>query len=147
MQGGVGVGVGIGAIASSGSSNKGSVSTVSKEELVLEQDYMGMSEVSSTSKLIEEEEDGEEALELGLGLGLGSIGSKVIKPTNPWGDYCRILTAKDFPSLVSSSSSPTAVAGIKRAAEADSVGQELGSNMSRCVFFCVCARAFLLSIL
>ncbi|KAJ8633193.1 hypothetical protein MRB53_026529 [Persea americana] len=123
MQGGSGVG----GVASSGSSNHGSISTVSKAEVVLEQDYMGMSEVSSTSKLVEEEENEDGELELGLGLGWGTGGTKVNKPTTPWGEYCRILTAKDFPSLVSSSS-PT-VAGTKWAAEADSVGQEIGSNM------------------
>lgn len=121
--------------ASSGSSNNGSMSTVSKAEVV-EQDYVGMSEVSSypTRSKAVEEEDGTE-LELGLGLSLGP-GSKVT--ASAWGDYCRILTAKDFPpSNVSSSASPNAaatsrargvVAGTKRAAESDSVAHDAPST-------------------
>ncbi|XP_058101287.1 auxin-responsive protein IAA13-like isoform X2 [Magnolia sinica] len=124
MQGGGG-----GGRASSGSSNNGSMSTVSKAE-VIEQDYVGLSEVSSSYQTnkrtqqeveVEEEDDHGTELELGLGLGLG-LGAKV-KPC-AWGDYCRILTAKDFPS--SMASPRVSVAGTKRAA--DSVAQELGSN-------------------
>lgn len=110
---------------SSGGSNKSSISTVSKAE-----DFVGMSEVSSypTTKRMEgvgggeQEEDGAE-LELGLGLGLGP-GTKPNPPS--WGDYCRILTAKDFPSMVPV---PTPVSGTKRAA--DSAPQEAGSNSPR----------------
>ncbi|KAG9447651.1 hypothetical protein H6P81_013779 [Aristolochia fimbriata] len=105
---------------SSGCSNNGSMSTVSKAEVV-EQDYVGLSEVSSYRKL--GHADGEE-LELGLGLGLGPKAK-----TSGWGEYCRILTAKDFPSMISASASlsPAArpgVAGTKRAAEP----QEVASN-------------------
>ncbi|RWR96102.1 auxin-responsive protein IAA12-like protein [Cinnamomum micranthum f. kanehirae] len=113
---------------SSGSSNRSSISTVCKAEqlVVVEQDYVGMSEVSSyPTKEGEEEEDGDE-LELGLGLGLG-LGTK--HKQSSWGDYCRILTAKDFPSMVSTSGTTltrAAVAGTKRAA--DSAPQEAGSN-------------------
>ncbi|XP_068665800.1 auxin-responsive protein IAA12-like [Aristolochia californica] len=107
---------------SSGSSNNGSMSTVSKAE-VIEQDYVGLSEVSSYSKPSRME--GEE-LELGLGLGLGPKAKPSV-----WGEYCRILTAKDFPSIISPAASPSpaarpGVAGTKRAA--DSVPQEVASN-------------------
>ncbi|XP_043721864.1 auxin-responsive protein IAA12-like isoform X2 [Telopea speciosissima] len=117
----------------SGSSGNGSMSTVSKAEVV-EQDYVGMlSEVSSYPA--------ESELELGLGLSLGGAGKATNKPS-AWGEYGRILTAKDFPSIVSrgssasSSSSPgtgrphpsviTPVSGTKRTA--DSVAQEVGSG-------------------
>ncbi|XP_068657972.1 auxin-responsive protein IAA12-like [Aristolochia californica] len=117
MHGGVG-----GGGDSSGSSNNGSMSTVSKAEVV-EQDYVGLSEVSSYTK--PSRVKGEE-LELGLGLGLGPKA----KPSG-WGDYCRILTARDFPSIISASASPSpsarpGVAGTKRAA--DSMPQEVASN-------------------
>ncbi|KAJ4956187.1 hypothetical protein NE237_012970 [Protea cynaroides] len=118
---------------SSGNSGNGSMSTVSKAEVV-EQDYVGMlSEVSSYPA--------ESELELGLGLSLGGAGKAANKPS-AWGEFGRILTAKDFPPIVSrgscaaSSSSPgtgralasvtTAVSGTKRAA--DSVAQEVGSG-------------------
>ncbi|XP_042516358.1 auxin-responsive protein IAA13-like [Macadamia integrifolia] len=118
--------------ASSGSSGNGSMSTVSKAEVV-EQDYVGMlSEVSSYPP--------ESELELGLGLSIGGAGKVANKPS-AWGEYGRILTAKDFPSIVtrgasaSSSSSPgtarangsgTPVSGTKRAA--DSAPQDVGSG-------------------
>ncbi|KAJ4967773.1 hypothetical protein NE237_014474 [Protea cynaroides] len=129
---GGGGGGGVGGGASSGSSGNGSMSTVSKAEVV-EQDYVGMlSEVSSYTS--------ESELELGLGLSLGGVG-KAANKRSAWGEYGRILTAKDFPSVVthgtsaSSSSSPgtgrtnvslTPVSGTKRAA--DSVSQEVGSG-------------------
>lgn len=123
MQDVIGVGAGE-------TSNKGSMSTVSKAE----KDYLGMPEVSSQAHSIE---DGSE-LELGLGLGLGVGGAKV-KPC-AWRDYCRILAAKDFTTFVSSSpdtggvagsTARVAVAGTKRAAESESVAQEIGSNIPR----------------
>lgn len=97
----------------------GSMSTVSKEDnLVLS------TEVSSYPD--------EAGLELGLGLSLGGGG---VKPQeHGWGQYGRILTAKDFPSTVSSSSSSSSslsranrtTAGTKR--RADSVA---ASNSGR----------------
>ncbi|MQL71312.1 hypothetical protein Taro_003617 [Colocasia esculenta] len=107
------------------------------------------------------EEEGEDELELGLSLGAkkvsGNGGGAVRSAAGggaPWGEYCRILTAKDFPSIVASrglpispssstaSSSPSlgggggggggagraavGVAGTKRAA--DSVAPEVGSR-------------------
>lgn len=123
---------------SSGSSSKECMSTVSKEEeaVVMEEDYVGTSELtsydtsasSSSGSKCMGEEDGAE-LELGLGLGLG-LGSKAKRCSSQ--DYCRILTANKFPSLVSASPSPAstsltrAVSGTKRAA--DSVSQDVGSN-------------------
>ncbi|KAJ8626927.1 hypothetical protein MRB53_020234 [Persea americana] len=131
MQGGV---IGVGGARES--SNNGSMSTVSKAEVVEQHDYVGMTEVSShprETKRVESEEDGSK-LELGLGLSLG-VGAKV-KPC-AWRDYCRILSAKDLSSFVSSppntaaaSTARVAVAGTKRAAESDTVPQELGTNMS-----------------
>lgn len=134
MQGGV---IGVGGAGES--SNNGSMSTVSKAEVVEQHDYVGMTEVSSHprgTKRVEGEEDGSR-LELGLGLGLSlGVGAKV-KPC-AWRDYCRILSAKDLSSFVSSppntaaaSTARVAVAGTKRAAESDSDAQELGTNMSR----------------
>ncbi|XP_077210342.1 auxin-responsive protein IAA13-like [Tasmannia lanceolata] len=99
--------------ASSESCNKGSMSTVSKE------DYVPLSEVSSYPT---KEEDS--CLELGLGLGLGSNHGANAKTFGP-GEYCRILTAKDFPSLLSSSlSTKPTVSGTKR--NADSINQVVG---------------------
>ncbi|KAF8392131.1 hypothetical protein HHK36_022473 [Tetracentron sinense] len=121
--------------ASSGGSTNGSVTTVSKAEVV-EQDYVGLS--SEVSSYPDEAE-----LELGLGLSLGG-GVKV--KACAWGEYGRILTAKDFPSIVSrggggsgssafsssssgkaNGSSGAAVVGMKRTA--DSVAQDAGSAL------------------
>jgi auxin-responsive protein IAA len=78
----------------------------------------------------------EAELELGLGLSLGSGGGGKGK-ANAWGECGRILTAKDFPSVVSQPQRPNnnnsmpstcvvgAVSGTKRAA--DSVSHEGGS--------------------
>lgn len=99
-------------------------STMSKvDHQVVEQDYVGMSsEVSSYPA--------EAELELGLGLSLGGGGSAQKPKPCAWGERGRILTAKDFPSMVSHESSrfsqrPNNVSGNKRAA--DSVSQEGGS--------------------
>lgn len=73
----------------------------------------------------------ESELELGLGLSLGGATGKT-KPasaTSSWGECGRILTAKDFPSVVShrtkNGGPSVAVSGTKRAAE--SVSHEGGS--------------------
>lgn len=115
---------------SSGSSTN--ESTLSKVEIV-EQDFVGMP--SEASSYPEEAE-----LELGLGLSLGGGGgaAAVKAKASTWGERGRILTAKDFPSVVShGGSAPSrfsdratagalgAVSGTKRAA--DSVSQESGS--------------------
>lgn len=107
---------------SGGSNTHESLSTVSKAD-------SASSEVSSTE------------LDLGLGLSLGT-GVKpktIIASSSSWGEYGRILTAKDFPSIGTSSSSSStsgiapstpksAVSGTKRAA--DSITQEGGSANS-----------------
>ncbi|GLT76606.1 hypothetical protein SLA2020_482580 [Shorea laevis] len=74
----------------------------------------------------------ESELELGLGLSLGGGGGGGgrAKASTAWGECGRILTAKDFPSVVSNRtngvpSSAAAVSGIKRTA--DSVTHEGGS--------------------
>ncbi|XP_022749011.1 auxin-responsive protein IAA13-like [Durio zibethinus] len=76
----------------------------------------------------------ESELELGLGLSLGGSGGATgkTKPacSSSWGECGRILTAKDFPSVVSHKAnngvpSSIAVSGTKRAAE--SVSHEGGS--------------------
>ncbi|PIA36211.1 hypothetical protein AQUCO_03400256v1 [Aquilegia coerulea] len=140
LLGGTGTGGGGGGGISLGGSTNGSLTT----ELV-EQDYVGLS--SEASSYTEE-------LDLGLGLSLGNCGVKANnnnnnnhnKPTS-WGEYGRILTAIDFPSMGSSSSTAAAsssssssgnktsinpslttktpVSGTKRAA--DSITQEGGS--------------------
>ncbi|KAB1219348.1 hypothetical protein CJ030_MR3G001169 [Morella rubra] len=123
---------------SSGSSTN--ESTVSKVEIV-EQDFVGMP--SEASSYPEEAE-----LELGLGLSLGGGGGAAASKAkaSTWGERGRILTAKDFPSVVShGGSAPSrlsdratagalgAVSGTKRAA--DSRGwisywcQQSGSGM------------------
>ncbi|KAL5562010.1 hypothetical protein UlMin_031757 [Ulmus minor] len=71
-------------------SGSGSMSTVSKDE-----NLMLSSEDSSCPD--------ESELELGLGLSLGGGGVKTQQGLR--GQYARILTAKDFPSMVSSASS------------------------------------------
>ncbi|KAA8543422.1 hypothetical protein F0562_021083 [Nyssa sinensis] len=130
----LGTGGGGGGGPSSGGSTTGSMSTVSKEDnLVLS------SEVSSSYP-------DESELELGLGLGFGggsALKAKTPPTPTPWGQYARILTAKDFPSLVgkasssSSSSSSSSVtkanasAGTKRTADsvasaANGVSQVVG---------------------
>ncbi|KAG2721956.1 hypothetical protein I3760_02G106400 [Carya illinoinensis] len=105
-------------------------STVSKMEVV-EQDFVGLSSEASSYPPVEAE------LELGLGLSLGGGAAAAVKGKPcTWGERGRILTAKDFPSVVSHGSSvlsrfadrATAVTGTKRAA--DSVSQEGGSPPS-----------------
>ncbi|PQP95242.1 auxin-responsive protein IAA13 [Prunus yedoensis var. nudiflora] len=130
MEGTLGL-LGGGGGSSGGSSNESAMSKVE----VVEQDYVGMSS-EATSYPAEAE------LELGLGLGLslgGGGGGGAGKQPKPcaWGERGRILTAKDFPSMVGSAvpssrfshrpnaSSAVAVSGTKRAA--DSVSQEGGS--------------------
>lgn len=127
MEGTLGLLGGGGGGSSGGSSNESAMSKVE----VVEQDYVGMSsEVTSYPA--------EAELELGLSLGGGGGGGagKQPKPC-AWGERGRILTAKDFPSMVGSAvpssrfshrpnaSSAVAVSGTKRAA--DSVSQEGGS--------------------
>ncbi|GAV62208.1 AUX_IAA domain-containing protein [Cephalotus follicularis] len=63
-------------------------------------------------------------LELGLSLG-GGGGQGKTKASGAWGEYGRILTAKDFPSMVSQShrtnktSCSSSVSGTKRAADSE----------------------------
>ncbi|XP_038721731.1 auxin-responsive protein IAA13-like [Tripterygium wilfordii] len=110
--------------SSGGSSNE---STVSKVEVVEQDQY-----VEATSYPAESE------IELGLGLSLGvgdcnGGGGGGKGKASAWGECGRILTAKDFPSVLShahrganaSASSGVAVSGTKRAA--DSSPQEGGS--------------------
>ncbi|KAJ7979781.1 Auxin-responsive protein [Quillaja saponaria] len=113
------------------STNESTVSNVK----VKGQDFMTMSPEESSYS-------GEAELELGLGLGLslgGGGGGK--SKSSLWGECGRILTAKDFPSVVShgSSTAPSrfsdrantsmgTVAGTKRAA--DSGSPERGSPTS-----------------
>ncbi|XVF38542.1 hypothetical protein REPUB_Repub20aG0110800 [Reevesia pubescens] len=76
----------------------------------------------------------ESELELGLGLSLGggTTGKSKAGTSSSWGECGRILTAKDFPSVVSHRTnnnggpSSIAVSGTKRAA-AESVSHEAGS--------------------
>lgn len=128
------LGGGTGGGGSSGSGGSTNESTVSKVEVV-EQDYVGMSSEDSSY--------GTEAeLELGLGLSLGGGGVAEKSKACAWGERGRILTAKDFPSVVSdgisstpsrfsdrgvnASSGAVAVSGTKRAAH-DSFSHEGGS--------------------
>ncbi|XP_008789525.1 auxin-responsive protein IAA10 [Phoenix dactylifera] len=136
-------------VASSGSTSAADVVVV-----VVEKDYVGLSGAASSDPAVEEEdaegrdergeEEEEEDLELGLSLGAkkvggGGGGKAAAGVAKPWEQCCRILTAKDFPSLVprasprsSSTSSVSsssaalgggasgggvAVAGTKRAAD------------------------------
>lgn len=82
-----------------------------------EKNYMGISK--------------EAELELGLGLSLCSGGGSGVEAKgkgSAWGEYGRILTAKDFPNGFSAGSG-RAAAGTKRAA-ADSVGSAEGGSPS-----------------
>ncbi|KAJ7955490.1 Auxin-responsive protein [Quillaja saponaria] len=103
------LGGGEGGGSSGASTNESTVANVN----VKGKNYLTMSPEASSY-------DSDEAkLELGLGLGLslgGRVGVGKSKPSI-WGDCGRILTAKDFPSVVSH--------GTKRAA--DSVSPERGS--------------------
>lgn len=120
-------GGGIGREVPSGGSTTGSMSTV--DNLVFS------SEVSSCYP--DENNDSDE-LELGLGLSLGGGGAtaslnKSLKAPS-WcnnGQYARILTAKDLPSLVSkssSSSSPTVPKANHKRIAADSVSPPNGAS-------------------
>ncbi|KAA8548885.1 hypothetical protein F0562_000569 [Nyssa sinensis] len=98
-------------------------STVSK---AAEQDYVGMSSEASSYP-------NEAGLELGLGLSLGGggggTGGFVKAKGSTWGEYGRILTAKDFPTGFSgraNASAVGAISGTKRAAES-SAPSEVGS--------------------
>lgn len=79
-------------------------------------------------------EEDETELELGLGLSLnsgggggGGVGGKTKK--SPWGEYGRILTAKDFPNGFSAKRSINGggVSGTKRAADFAGSTTEVGS--------------------
>ncbi|KAI3460994.1 hypothetical protein Pfo_017657 [Paulownia fortunei] len=116
-------------LSGGGVNSSGSMSTLSGEE-----NNMVMSSEDSSSYPDESE------LELGLGLSLGGGGNAKAKPpaagaaAGSWDQYARILTAKDFPSVVStkafssssSSSSPVTKTnyngscGTKRTAEPSS---------------------------
>lgn len=120
-------GGGIGREVPSGGSTTGSMSTV--DNLVFS------SEVSSCYP--DENNDSDE-LELGLGLSLGGGGAsaslnKSLKAPS-WcgnGQYARILTAKDLPSMISkssSSSSPTVPKANHKRIAADSVSPPNGSS-------------------
>lgn len=84
MQGGVG----------DGGSESGSVSTVSREENMV---------VSSEDSSCPDQSE----LELGLGLSLGGGGGFKMHHVSKGGQFARILTAKDLPSLVFSAASPS----------------------------------------
>ncbi|KAJ9182343.1 hypothetical protein P3X46_006347 [Hevea brasiliensis] len=126
MEGGLGL-LGVSGGAGGGSSGASTnESTVSKVEVV---------DAEASSYPIEAE------LELGLGLSIGGGGGSGGKgKASAWGECGRILTAKDFPSLVSqphrghnnntnaTASACVAVSGTKRAAEP--VSHEGGSPTS-----------------
>lgn len=128
-------GGGGGGVPSGGSTTARSILTVSKED---KKNNMGMSvEVTSSYPVVDENSDD---LELGLGLsiGCGGLKSKAVVAGPCWSQYARILTAKDFPSMVSkpnSSSSSSSVnipnsstSGTKRTA-ADSVSPPNGTSV------------------
>ncbi|KAI4318177.1 hypothetical protein L6164_025980 [Bauhinia variegata] len=112
-----------GGVPSGVSTNESKVSNVK----VMGRDYLTMSPSEASSY------NGEAELELGLGLSLGRAATAGGKAkASAWGDCGRILTAKDFPSVVSHGAASlfservggTSI-GTKRAA--DSVSQEGGS--------------------
>nr|XP_010933144.1 auxin-responsive protein IAA10 isoform X1 [Elaeis guineensis] len=89
--------------------SKGPAVAVEAEEDAVEKDYVGLSEESCSCYPNgkgddggAEDEDEEEELELGLSLGAKKVtGGGGKQGGAPWREYCRILTAEDFPSLVS----------------------------------------------
>ncbi|KAI4345899.1 hypothetical protein L6164_012985 [Bauhinia variegata] len=117
-----------GGVSSGISTNESKVSNVT----VMGQDYLTMSPSEASSY------NGEAELELGLGLSLGGAatagGGGGKGKASAWGECGRILTAKDFPSVVSRGAASrfsdrvggtgTSI-GTKRAA--DSVSQDGGS--------------------
>lgn len=129
-------GGGGGGVPSGGSTTARSILTVSKED---NKNSLVMSAEVTSSYPVDENSDD---LELGLGLSIGGGGgglkSKAVVGGPCWGQYARILTAKDFPSLVSkpnSSSSSSSVnipnsstSGTKRTA-ADSVSPPNGTSV------------------
>lgn len=126
-----------GGVPSGGSTTARSILTVSKEDNKNNMVTMSV-EVTSSYPVVDENLDD---LELGLGLSIGIGGglkSKAVVAGPCWNQYARILTAKDFPSLVSkpnSSSSSSSVnipnsstSGSKRTA-ADSVSPPNGNSV------------------
>lgn len=128
-----------GGVPSGGSTTAKSILTVSKED----NKNMVMSvEVTSSYPVDENLDDLELGLGLSIGGGVGGSGgglkSKAVVAGPCWSQYARILTAKDFPSLVSkpnSSSSSSSVnipnsstSGTKRTA-ADSVSPPNGTSV------------------
>ncbi|GAB4830100.1 hypothetical protein Ancab_019742 [Ancistrocladus abbreviatus] len=116
---GGGVGGGGGGVRSGsvgGSTSGGPVSTVSKEEMVVEQDCnMGMSSVEVSSYPDESE------LELGLGLSLGGGGAGSGGGLKAASKYVpRILTVRDLPSMVSR---PLTTASPSSASSSTSAGR------------------------
>ena len=118
----------------SGLSNETASSAVSK----VEKDYMGLSSEGSSY-------ENEEEIELGLGLSLSSGGGTGGVGKNKgslWGDYGRILTAKDLPNGFSGRAG--GVSGTKRAADcvspAENVPASTGVRLELCSFFFACKR-------
>lgn len=142
-------GDGGGGVPSGGSTTVKSVLTGSKDD---NKNMLVMSnEVTSSYPVVGDESLDD--LELGLGLSIGGGGGGGLKSkmvvNGGWGQYARILTAKDFPSLVSkpnscSSSSSvnipnSSTSGTKRTA-ADSVSPPNGTrytffSLIFCFFF------------
>ncbi|XP_027116683.1 auxin-responsive protein IAA13-like isoform X2 [Coffea eugenioides] len=102
----------------SGLSNETASSAVSK----VEKDYMGLSSEGSSY-------ENEEEIELGLGLSLSSGGGTGGVGKNKgslWGDYGRILTAKDLPNGFSGRAG--GVSGTKRAADCVSPAENVPAS-------------------
>ncbi|THU47877.1 hypothetical protein C4D60_Mb09t20280 [Musa balbisiana] len=140
-----------GGLASPGSVSKAEATAAAEEEEGLVADDVGGGAAGKAEEREEQvlsgdgEEEGEEELDLGLTLGAAKRGKSEPSAAR-WGPCCRILTAKDFPSLsslgsprspsassVSSSSGTnlgggigTGVAGTKRAAE--SISHDVGGS-------------------
>ncbi|KAK1437346.1 hypothetical protein QVD17_03137 [Tagetes erecta] len=104
-----------GGVSSGGSTTARSTSnltTTSKQDNNKKNNMVMCSEVTSSYPVVGDQD--QDDLELGLGLSIGGGGLKsTVVATGPcWTQYAKILTAKDFPNLVSKSSS----SGIKRTA-------------------------------
>ncbi|KAL3631130.1 Iaa10p [Castilleja foliolosa] len=101
----------------------GPISALSREEI---NDMVTSSEESSSSYPAE--------LELGLGLSLGGGKAKAkLPPTaaaggGSWNQYARILTAKDFPSVVSTKASSSSSASSSSVTKANANNGSCGNK-------------------
>ncbi|XP_008804756.2 auxin-responsive protein IAA10-like [Phoenix dactylifera] len=121
--------------------SKGRPAAVAEESEgdMVEKDYVCLSEESSSCYVGGKGDDGgaedeEEELELGLSLGAKkATGGGGNRGGAPWRDYCRILTAEDFPSLVSRASPLSSSSSVSSSATLVGGGSAGGAASRRVI--------------